>query len=317
MVIFEAYIDKNQFITQFIMKKTLLSLFLLASLGASAQVTIFEDSFELYDDFAYTTGTVGSWTLVDLDLKSSYVLNGSTFPNQGTPKSFIVFNRAGLVPATTSTQTQARTGEKSMACFNVSTPAPLVNNDWLISPQMTLGSTGNTVSFWVKPLNALYGLEKFNVLVSTTNNTTTSFTRINATTIVTPSANTWAQHTFNLDAYAGQTVYIAIQCVSDDQFALFVDDFKVTATSLSTNDFFAQNIAMYPNPANGIVTLASKNATAINSVQVTDLNGRIVKSFEANGVSETKINVSDLTAGMYFVSVKTDAGSGSMKLMKS
>ena len=74
---------------------------------------------------------------------------------------------------------------------------------------------------------------------------------------------------------------------------------------------------MYPNPANGIVTLASKNATAINSVQVTDLNGRIVKSFEANGVSETKINVSDLTAGMYFVSVKTDAGSGSMKLMKN
>ena len=302
----------------YIMKKTLLSLFLLAStIGASAQVTIFEDSFELYDDFAYTTGTVGSWTLVDLDLKSSYVLNGSTFPNQGTPKAFIVFNRAGILPATTSTQTQARTGEKSMACFNVSTPAPLVNNDWLISPQMRLGSSGNSVSFWVKPLNALYGLEKFNVLVSTTNTTTTSFTRVNPVTIVTPSPNAWAQHSFNLDAYAGQNVYIAIQCVSDDQFALFVDDFKVTATALSTSDFFSQNISMYPNPANGIVTLTSKNATAINSVQVTDLNGRIVKSFEANGVSETKINVSDLTAGMYFVSVKTDAGSGSMKLMKN
>lgn len=89
----------------------------------------------------------------------------------------MVFNRAGITPATTSTQTQARTGVKSMACFNVSTPAPLVNNDWLISPQMTLGSTGNSLTFWAKPLNALYCLEKFNILVSTTGVTTTSFTQ--------------------------------------------------------------------------------------------------------------------------------------------
>lgn len=57
------------------MKKTLLSLLFLSSLGLSAQKkTVFEDSFETYADFAFTTGTVGNWTLVDLDLKASYVL---------------------------------------------------------------------------------------------------------------------------------------------------------------------------------------------------------------------------------------------------
>ncbi|MFP3675212.1 choice-of-anchor J domain-containing protein, partial [Bacillus sp. SIMBA_031] len=82
-----------------------------------------------------------------------------------------------------------------------------------------------------------YGAEKFNVYVSTTNTQTTSFTKINTSTIVTPSVVAWNQHTFNLDAYSGQGVYIAIQCVSDDQFALLIDDFKVTTTgTLATSE---------------------------------------------------------------------------------
>ena len=301
------------------MKKTLL--LGLAILGATstnfAQTVLFEDSFEAYADFAYTTGTVGDWTLVDLDLKPSYVLDGSTFPNQGLAKSFIVFNRAGIVPATTSPQTQARTGNKSMACFNASNPAPLVNNDWLISPQVTLGTSGNNVSFWAKALNALYGLEKFNILVSTTNVSTTSFTQVNPSVVITPSLNEWAEYTFNLDAYAGQQVYIAIQCVSDDQFALFVDDFKVTTNTVASADsFFANNFSMYPNPVANELNIVAKTNNTINAISIVDMNGRTVKNSNDAGMNNTSVNVSDLNAGVYFVTIETNEGTGTSKFIK-
>lgn len=296
------------------MKKILLFGSLLGLGFLNAQTTIFEDSFETYADFAYTTGTVGGWTLTDLDLKNSYVMQNANFPNQGTPKSFIVFNRAGIVPATTSTQTQARTGNKSMACFNVSV-TPFLNNDWLISPQMTLGSTGNVVTFWAKPLNALYGEEKFNVLVSTTDTNTTSFTAVNPTTVVTPSDNEWEQYTFNLDAYAGQTVRIAIQCVSDDQFALFVDDFKVTTTGtvLGTHDISKASkslVAIYPNPTTDFLSV--KSESKINSISVVDVTGKKV-NVKLDG---NKVDVRSLPAGTYLINVETKDGISTEKFIK-
>ncbi|MBK1897026.1 T9SS-dependent choice-of-anchor J family protein [Chryseobacterium paridis] len=286
---------------------------LLALSSVSAQTTIFEDSFESYADFAYTTGTVGSWTLTDLDGKNSYTLNGSTFPNQGIPKAYIVFNKAGLVPTTTSTQTAARTGNKAMACFNASAPAPRVNNDWLISPKINLGSTGNNLSFWVKSIHEDYGEEKFNVWVSTTNTNTTSFTKLNSSVIVTPAVVEYNEHTFNLDAYAGQGVYIAIQCVSDDQFALFVDDFKVTTTgTLGTSEATktSAGISVYPNPTSDILTIKSKEK--VNAIEIFDIGGRKVTAT----LNNDKVDVRHLSSGNYIINIETKNGKTTEKFIK-
>ncbi|AZA76737.1 T9SS C-terminal target domain-containing protein [Chryseobacterium sp. G0186] len=298
------------------MKKILLLGAFLGVYSLNAQTTIFEDSFETYTDFAYTTGTVGSWTLRDLDGKQSYTINQATFPNQQIPKAFIVFNKAGIVPAPAATATQfnARTGNKVMACFDVSSPAPLVNNDWLISPKFTLGSSGNNVTFWAKSINELYGAEKFNVYVSTTDTQTTSFTKLNPTTIVTPSVVAWNQHTFNLDAYSGQAVYFAIQCVSDDQFALLIDDFKVTTTgTLGTSEVSkasASAISVYPNPATDVLNIKSKEK--VNTIEIYDVSGRKVPA-ELNG---DKVNVRNLNPGSYIINIETKAGKTTEKFIK-
>ncbi|AZA83843.1 hypothetical protein C1637_13580 [Chryseobacterium lactis] len=295
------------------MKKILLSSAFLAACSLNAQTTIFEDSFENYTDFAYTTGTVGNWTLRDLDGKISYTIENSTFPNQRIPKAFIVFNRGGIVPATLADQTAARTGNKAMACFNVSYPAPLVNNDWLISPQITLGSAGNTLSFWVKPIHADYGLEKFNVYVSTTDTQTTSFTKINTNPIVTPAVVQWAEQTFNLDAYAGQNVYIAIQCVSEDQFALFVDDFKVTTTgTLATSEVSksSSSIFVFPNPVADVLNIRSR--AKVNNVEIFDRSGRKIPA----DLNNDKVNVKNLSPGSYIINVETKEGKTSSKFIK-
>ena len=84
------------------MKKTLLSLLFLSSLGVSAQTTIFVDSFETYTNFAISN--VGAWTLLDLDGAVTYGIEQGNpavsvnFTNSGAPMAFMVMNSTASNP---------------------------------------------------------------------------------------------------------------------------------------------------------------------------------------------------------------------------
>lgn len=296
------------------MKKLLLSLIVLSAFNAKAQITLFEDSFEFYEDFAIAN--VGDWTLTDVDGKVTYGFTGVTFLNSGVAKSFQVFNSAMTTPALTPSATSnwsARTGERHMVCFAAATATPL-NNDWLISPQITLGATGNTLTFWAKSCDATYGAERFKVGVSTTGTAPANFTVISPGTFVTTTPPvTWQQYTYNLDAYAGQAVYISINCVSPDMFGFAVDDFAVTATALATDSFVKNNFTVSPNPASDVININKTKDVAMTSATITDLNGRVVKTVN-NEVSQ--INISDLTAGVYMLNIVTAKGNGTTKIVK-
>ncbi|CAM3751000.1 T9SS type A sorting domain-containing protein [Flavobacterium gelidilacus] len=303
------------------MKKTLLLGLALLGVNATnfAQTTLFEDSFDTYADFAITG--VGNWTLIDVDLKTTYGFTGVTFPNSGVAKSFQVFNAtttvAPLAPTATSNWT-ARTGNKHMVCFAAASPAPLLNNDWLISPQITLGSSGNVLTFWAKACDSGFGAEKFKVGISS-GNTTANITLLSAGTITIPSNINWVQYTYTVPAsFDGQAVYFSINCVSDDQFGFAVDDFKVTTTAVaSTQSFFANNFSIYPNPANNVLNLSVKNGLSVNEITMVDINGRTVKTINNAFDSEMEINVSDLTSGVYMLNVKTDEGVATSKFVKN
>jgi hypothetical protein len=116
--------------------------------------------------------------------------------------------------------------------------------------------------------------------------------------------------------YNNLPIYIGIKCNSIDQFGFAVDDFLVTGTLLTTENFFASNFSMYPNPATNVVNIKPKNDIAINSIQVTDINGRIVKEINGSVSDNAQVNVSDLNSGVYFIKVQTDAGVGTSKIIK-
>lgn len=234
------------------MKKILFSFIATAALFATntmkSQTVLFEDSFETYNDF--DIANVGAWTLTDVDNSPTGGFNGIVFPNgTGTLKAFQVFNSTTTMPVLTPSATSnwtARTGSKTMASFYLSSGA--ANNDWLISPQVQITpGKGASVSFWAKGCDSAYGAEKFKVLVSTTGTATGNFTAISPVN-VTPSDVAWHQYSFNLNDYAGQLIYVAIQCVSDDQFGFAVDDFKITDNALPTA---APNCATLVSPTNG------------------------------------------------------------------
>lgn len=85
---------------------------------------------------------------------------------------------------------------------------------------------------------------------------------------------------------------------------------------LGTNEFFKTNFAVFPNPAHDTLNLKNTNAIAIDSIEMTDANGRIVKQFQVGQVSE-QLNISDLNSGVYFLRIKSKQGIGSAKIVKN
>ncbi|HTO35856.1 MAG TPA: T9SS type A sorting domain-containing protein [Flavobacterium sp.] len=115
----------------------------------------------------------------------------------------------------------------------------------------------------------------------------------------------------------GETIYWKVVPVNVNAEAVGCDEVWsfTLAGEMNTSDFFSNNLSIYPNPANDFFSISS-TTSVIENVKITDLNGRVVKSIAANGVSDIQVNISDLTTGMYFVTVETDNGTGSTKLVK-
>lgn len=72
-------------------------------------------------------------------------------------------------------------------------------------------------------------------------------------------------------------------------------------------------ISVYPNPTNGILHISSKENIIIEEVKIYNLQGRELFSFVQN--SET-INIQDLSAGIYLMSITTNQGSISKRVIK-
>ncbi len=189
--------------------------------------TLLQD-FEGYTDFSLTCAP---WSTNDVDGFTTYGIDGYTFLHSGEPFAYIIFNPAATTPPIDEDPDLApHSGYRYAASFAaISHP----NDDWLISPQIALGTNGH-LKFWVKSYTANYGLERYKVGVSTTDNNPSSFTIISTGTYL-EAATTWTQKDFDLSAYAGMNIYVAIQCVSDDAFIFMVDDVEVTSETAATS----------------------------------------------------------------------------------
>ena len=177
--------------------------------------TGFSDDFESYDDFSLT---FDPWILNDVDAGATYGFSGITFPNSAAPMAGIILNPSATTPPLS---TSTHSGSKMIAIFNTT---DLLDNDWIIAPKTQIDPNGQ-VSFFARAFDPLYVAEKFRVFVSTTGTAPANFTAI--APMVTCSDTLWHQYTYSLAAYAGQEVYVGIQCTSADQFILFIDDFNI------------------------------------------------------------------------------------------
>jgi len=59
--------------------------------------------------------------------------------------------------------------------------------------------------------------------------------------------------------------------------------------------------SFFPNPANNVLNIKSENA--IEQFSITDMSGRVVRTINNSNTNQVKVDVSDLTSGVYFIQV--------------
>lgn len=91
--------------------------------------------------------------------------------------------------------------------------------------------------------------------------------------------------------------------------------FQLNYTVLSTETQELIQTKIFPNPASDLVMINS--SSPLNTIQLLDVNGRIIKVIDANQASEFSIEISDLNSGVYILNIKTENGMTSKRFVKN
>lgn len=206
----------------------------------------FSDSFEDYGDFV--TGEFGEWLTVDNDKLPVYPIalgsasNIVSFPGSGdaynpTAIAPMVFNPYMTVPAMAPTDPaiMAPTGDKTVIFFS---PQMAQADKWLISPAQTIRD-GYVWQLTAKAYAQYPETVRFCI---STSQDLDSFTVLDEVEL---PYEEWTVYTLDLSAYAGQTVYLAVNYISTDAFLAQVDDFYVGPSDDSDSKVDVGNVLHY------------------------------------------------------------------------
>nr|WP_322624759.1 choice-of-anchor J domain-containing protein [uncultured Flavobacterium sp.] len=120
----------------------------------------------------------------------------------------------------------------------------------------------------------------------------------------------------SLADYAGEVIALAFRHYNGyDQELVMLDSVLVTAGVNGVADNKFTSLTLSPNPTNSVVNIA--NAGLVSNVSVVDLNGRVVKSSSFANVENPQVNISDLANGVYMMTINSDKGAVTKKIVKN
>jgi hypothetical protein len=252
---------------------------------------------------------------------------GVTFP----PAGWSVINLGDANTWVRSTS-YPRTGLASASI----TYSATAHNDYLITPQLSPAAGNFTYSFYAESYLGGSFPEQFNVLLSTTGNAVANFTITLASTITAPA--TYGQFSYDLSAYIGQNVYVAIQAISTNEFYLLIDDVTgppITPTPTPTaqptalvltpgiSTIAGSFTAAAPAPSGGYLTIVSTSSslsgTPVNGVTYLPgqaLGGGVVVS-TANSTSFNATGLNPVTLYYFYTFSYNNGGTGLVYLATS
>lgn len=167
----------------------------------------------------------------------------------------------------------------------------------VVSYELISGATNDVTKLWINPSSTDFGAITEPTPTITTTNTGTDLTAIDRIFIRQDSPT----ETPSLDV---------------DEIRVGNSWASVTPAATGIKEISNNNaINIYPNPVSNFVTISSKES--ISHVNIYDFQGRIVQEYDFNGTTDIKLNVSDLSNGIYsIVANSTNGKSFSTKLIK-
>ena len=219
------------------------------------------------------------------------------------------------------------TGGVALSASYDNTVGPLTPDNSLISQAFDVPANGATLSFKIGGVDPEYSLEHYAVYVIESSSITETTTVGEIVTMLdgmepiieeTLTGATAVTKTASLLANANQNVRVVFRHYDiTDQFVIALDDVVVTEGVTGNTEFLSSALSVFPNPTNGVVNIVNNENVLINNVSVTDLNGRVVKTIAVDGVAEAQVNVSDLASGVYMMTISSDKGSVTKKIVKN
>ncbi len=264
-------------------------------------ITVPEDGseiilFESFEHCASFSQQIPGFQNLDLDGSLTWGWENLDFPSEGSRMGWLVFAPSQTTPPLTNISVP--TGAKLLMSASAVNPP---NNDWLIFPGLHLGNSA-TLEFTARSFTTAYGLERLRVLISVTDNAPESFSLLHAENWLSLPAS-WTDYEYDLGAYANQDVYLALNAVSLDAFALFIDDIKVHGIGghLDVQDQTPPAFRPYPNPAHGDFSLKSQ---AYFDLKLYNLKGQRIASYES--IKDFNSAELSLIPGIYILRLKQD-----------
>lgn len=134
---------------------------------------------------------------------------------------------------------------------------------------------------------------------------------------VTAGDDPWQRITFDLTPWAGTLFDITLQAcnrfsnqLQGEGDNVFIDNISISNTT-SVPVIVSQKpvLKVYPNPSNGVFTVSVNNLNGSSEIKVISLLGNVVYSsgkIHTNGLFARNLNLTELPAGIYLISVTTD-----------
>lgn len=196
--------------------------------GAAEEVT---EDFESYE--AFSIEGWGEWTTAcNTGGVTGGIWNNYTHPHAGESFAYIVTNWASVEIASSEGFELPHSGDQALSnVYAYEGESFLTNDNWLISP--ALPGIAQTIKFWAKSCTDEYGgLETYEVLYSTTDTETASFTKV--ADVEAPLE--WTEFTADLPE---GSKYFAIRNTTNGEFAFvgMLDDITYMAGASSCDAF--------------------------------------------------------------------------------
>ena len=130
-----------------------------------------------------------------------------------------------------------------------------------------------------------------------------------------PPTGTTAPSEIDYVHLAGDTNTVSVTSKFDNLLA----NANATLSILSNSDFNVTtlNFSVSPNPANDFINISNTDNILVSGISITDLNGRVVKQNSYVNISDIQVNVSDLASGMYMMTITSDKGTFTKKIVKN
>jgi hypothetical protein len=253
---------------------------------------------------------LNTFIILTFSLKAQISLLSTDFQT-GIPSQFTILNNDANTPFSTMTEFIGQNAwivlpdpenpNDTVAAATSYFENPDSADRWLITPQLTLSSFGNFISWNAKSHDPSFP-DDYLVLVSTTDNQLASFTDTIGS--VEQENFEWTNREVNLSdlGYNDSTIYVAFVLRTYDGFKLYLDDIQVRSEDpVGLIEKQPIQITIYPNPTSDNIQINSE--FPIENIKLFSMNGQLLKT-----TNNSFLNISELSSGSYLVQVTTSKG---------